>query len=96
MNTEQRLARAERILLLMVNAGRRERKRMREMDEKIAILIDAQIRNEDGFRELRELFKETDRKWQENERRWQENERRWRETDRRWQEMIRKWDKTDR
>lgn len=96
MNTEQRLARAERILVLMVNAGTRERKRMREMDEKIAILIDAQIRNEDGFRELRELFKETDRKWRENERRWQENERRWRETDRRWQEMIRKWDETDR
>jgi hypothetical protein len=57
MNTEQRLARAERILLLMVNAGRRERKRMREMDEKIAILIDAQIRNEDRWQE-------TDRRWQ--------------------------------
>ena len=97
MNNDQRLARAERILLLMVNAGRRERKRTREMDEKIAILIDAQIRNEDGFRELRELFKETDRRWKENERRWQENERRWQETmrkmqetDRQWREMMRK------
>ena len=96
MNTEQRLARAERILLLMVNAGRRERKRTREMDEKIAILIDAQIRNEDGFRELRELFKETDRRWQENERRWQENERRWQENERRWQETMRKMQETDR
>ena len=42
MNTDQRLARAERILLLIVNAGRRERKHVREIDEKIAILIDAQ------------------------------------------------------
>ena len=40
MNTDQRLARAERILLLMVNAGSRERKRVRDMDEKIAILIE--------------------------------------------------------
>ena len=96
MNTDQRLARAERILLLMVNAGRRERKRVRDMDEKISILIDAQIRNEYGFLELRELFKETDRKWQENERRWQKNERRWQENDRRWQETMRKMQETDR
>jgi hypothetical protein len=95
MNTDQRLARAERILLLIVNAGRRERKRMREMDEKIAILIDAQIRNEDGFRELRELRKETEqeneRKWQENERKWQQEKRAWEENNRLWWENNRQW-----
>ena len=96
MTTDQRLARAERILLLMVNAGWRERKRMREMDEKIAILIDLQIRNEEGFRELRELRKESDRKRQENELRWKRNEIRWKQNERRWQETMRKMQETDR
>jgi len=96
MTTDQRLARAERILLLIVNAGRRERKRMREMGEKIAILIDVQIRNEEVFRELRELRKESDRKWRENEIRWQDNQLRWQENELRWQETMRKMQETDR
>ena len=91
VTTDQRLARAERILLLIVNAGRRERKRMREMGEKIAILIDVQIRNEEVFRELRELRKESDRKWRENEIRWQDNQLRWQETMRKMQETDRQW-----
>ena len=72
MTTDQRLDRIERILIFHFNAGRRERKRVRETDEKINILIDAQIKNEEGFRELRERFNETDRKWQESDRKWQE------------------------
>jgi hypothetical protein len=72
MTNDQRLDRIERILILYLNAGRRERKRVRETDEKINILIDAQIKNEEGFRELRERFNETDRKWQESDRKWQE------------------------
>lgn len=62
MTTEQGLARVERILLHIVNAGRRERKRMREMDEKIAILIDAQIRNEDRWQETDRRWKVTDQR----------------------------------
>ena len=65
MTTDQRLDRIERILILYFNAGRRERKRVREVDEKINILINAQIENEEGFRELRERSKETDRQIRE-------------------------------
>jgi uncharacterized coiled-coil DUF342 family protein len=65
MTTDQRLDRIERILTLCYNAGRRERKRVREMDEKINILINAQIKNEDGFRELREQSKDTNRQMRE-------------------------------
>jgi len=65
MTTDQRLDRIERILTLYFNSGSRERKRVREMDEKINILINAQIKNEDGFRELREQSRETNRQIQE-------------------------------
>ncbi len=47
MTPEQRLDRAERILLLTIQAGRRARK---EWNEKVNILINAQIRNEDACR----------------------------------------------
>ena len=89
MTTDQRLDRIERILTLFVNAGRRERKRVREVDEKITILINAQINNEDGFRELRERFKETDRKFQETTRQIQETGHQLQETDRRMRETVR-------
>ena len=65
MTTDQRLDRIERILILYLNAGRRERKRVRDIDEKVNILISARIKNEDGFRELREASRETDRRMRE-------------------------------
>jgi hypothetical protein len=49
MTPEQRLDRAERILLLTIQAGRRARK---EWNEKVNILIDAQIRNEEATSEV--------------------------------------------
>lgn len=54
MTPEQRLDRLERIAKLFVKAGLRERRRMREMDEKIAILVDMQIKNEGRFAQLAE------------------------------------------
>jgi len=76
MTTDQRLDRIERILTLFANVGRRERKRVREVDEKINILINAQIRNEDGLRKFRE---ESDRRIQETDRQIQETNREMRE-----------------
>ena len=61
MTTDQRLDRIERILIPYFNVGRRERKHVREVDDKISILINAQIKNEDGFRQLKERFDQTDR-----------------------------------
>ncbi len=49
MTPEQRFDRLERIVKLMIKAGLRARTQSREQDEKIAILIDAQIKNEDRF-----------------------------------------------
>ena len=53
MSSEQRLDRLERILLLAVKAGARERKsirrRMEETDDKINALIAAQMRTEEAM-----------------------------------------------
>src|SRR6266704_992910 len=46
MTSEQRLDRLERIAMLMARGGLRVR---REQNEKINIIIDAQIKNEDRF-----------------------------------------------
>lgn len=47
MTEEQRLDRLERIVKLMVKAGLRARRQSREQDEKINILIDSQMKNEE-------------------------------------------------
>lgn len=60
MTSEQRLDRLERIAKLMVNAGLRARKQLREHDEKIVILLDAQIRTEEAFTRLAESQAHTD------------------------------------
>jgi hypothetical protein len=62
MTSEQRLDRLERIAKLMVRAGLRERHRMREQDEKIDIIIDAQIKNEERFAQLAESQAHTDQR----------------------------------
>jgi non-homologous end joining protein Ku len=50
--TEERLDRLERIAKLLVRAGLRARREMRQQDDKITIMIDAQIKNEDRFAKL--------------------------------------------
>jgi pyruvate-formate lyase len=61
-NSEERLDRLERIARLLVRAGLRGRRQMREQDDKITIMIDAQIKNEARFAELAESQKQTDRR----------------------------------
>lgn len=56
MTHEQRLDRLERIAKLFVAAGLRARRNMRELDEKIAILIDLQIQNEERFKDQNSKF----------------------------------------
>ncbi|HEV7798193.1 MAG TPA: hypothetical protein VGO73_08565 [Pyrinomonadaceae bacterium] len=60
--TEERLDRLERIAKLLVRAGLRARREMRQQDDKITIMIDAQIKNEERFAELAEAQKHTDRR----------------------------------
>ena len=49
---EDRLDRLERIAKLLVRAGLRARREMRSQDDKITIMIDAQIKNEERFAKL--------------------------------------------
>ncbi|HEX6622544.1 MAG TPA: hypothetical protein VF064_02445 [Pyrinomonadaceae bacterium] len=56
MTPEQRLDRLERIAKLLVRAGMGGRRRMREMDEKVDILLNAQIKNEGLFARNEERF----------------------------------------
>jgi hypothetical protein len=69
MTPEQRFDRLERIVKLMIKAGLRARTQSREQNEKINILIDAQIKNEERFAKtdlsitrLAESQAQTDRK----------------------------------
>jgi hypothetical protein len=52
MKQEERLDRLERIAKLMVRAGLRARREMRQQDDKITIMMDAQLKNEDRFAKL--------------------------------------------
>ena len=56
MTPEQRLDRLERIAKLFVRAGVRARRDMGRLDEKINIIIDAQIKNEERFARNEERF----------------------------------------
>ncbi|HEV7746807.1 MAG TPA: hypothetical protein VGO56_17560 [Pyrinomonadaceae bacterium] len=60
--SEERLDRLERIAKLLVRAGLRARREMRQQDDKITIMMDAQIKNEDRFAVLAESQKNTDRR----------------------------------
>jgi hypothetical protein len=55
---EERLDRLERIAKLLVRAGLRARREMRSQDDKITIMIDAQIKNEERFAELAKALKQ--------------------------------------
>jgi hypothetical protein len=56
MTSEQRLDRLERIAKLFIRAGLRERRNRAELDEKINIIISAQIANEERFAKNEERF----------------------------------------
>jgi hypothetical protein len=62
MTPEEKLDRLERIAKLMVRAGLRARRQLRQQDDKITIMIDAQIKNEDRFAELAESQNQHDDK----------------------------------
>ncbi|MFN2492265.1 MAG: hypothetical protein ABR501_05200 [Pyrinomonadaceae bacterium] len=52
MTNEERVDRLERIARLLVRAGLRARREMRQQDDKITILIDSQMKNEERFAKL--------------------------------------------
>ena len=56
MGSAQRLDRIERILKLMVGADLRARRSGREQDDKINMIVDYQIKNEERFQQNEERF----------------------------------------
>jgi len=74
MTDEQRLDRLERIVRLMIKAGLRARRQSREQDEKINILINLQIKNEELFAKNEERFAKNEERFAKNEERFAKNE----------------------
>ena len=62
MSSEARLNRLERIARLLARAGMRGRARIREHDDKINVLLDAQIKTEESLVTLAESQTHTDRR----------------------------------
>ncbi len=62
MNSEERIARLERLTKLFAGAGRRERRRIGTVEEKIDIIIDFQIANEERFAQLAEAQAQTQKR----------------------------------
>jgi hypothetical protein len=56
MTSEQRLDRLERIAKLFVRAGIRYRREMRELGDKLNILVDSQIKNDERFEKNEAAF----------------------------------------
>jgi len=80
MDSEQRLDRIERILKLMVGAGLRARRSGREQDDKINIIVDYQIKNEERLQMIVEYQLKNEERFQmivdhqlKNEERFQQN-----------------------
>ena len=69
MTPESRLDRIERIAKLFARAGRRTRSKVRDQDEKINILINLHIENEQRFARNEERFKENEERFAKNEER---------------------------
>ena len=69
MDSEQRLDRIERILKLMVGAGLRARRSGREQDDKINIIVDYQIKNEERLQMIVEYQLKNEERFQQNDER---------------------------
>jgi hypothetical protein len=76
MTPEGRVERLERIAKLFVRAGRRARVDLRQQDEKINILINLHMQNEELFARNEERFRENEERFARNEERFRENEER--------------------
>ena len=63
MTNEQRLDRLERIAKLFVRAGLRERGNRNELNEKINIIINSQIANEERFARNEERFAQNEERF---------------------------------
>ena len=101
MTSEQRLDRLERIAKLFVASGLRMRHSLRQMDEKIGILITAQIRSEDQAAEVREQMrqmlaaqKKNDERFARSDERFVKSDERFAKSDERFAKLEKQTDRT--
>jgi hypothetical protein len=92
MPPESRLDRIERIAKLFARAGRRTRSKVRDQNEKINILINLHIENEERFARNEERIKENEERFKENEERFKENEERFAKNEERFARLAEKLD----
>ncbi len=95
MTPEQRLDRLERIAKLFVRAGLRARRNMRELDEKMNILIDAQIQNEERFAKFDKRFVKSDERFAKFEKRFAKFDERFVKSDKRFAKFEERFAKFD-
>src|SRR6267378_3144437 len=102
MTPEGRVERLERIAKLFVRAGRRARADLRQQDEKINILINLHMQNEELFARNEERFRENEERFgrlgegiqvilelqKQNEERFRQNEKRFAITDKMFVELA--------
>lgn len=109
MTPEDRLDRIERIAKLFVKAGRRARRNMWEQDEKINILINLHIQNEEMFAKNETRFAKNETRFakhdenikvliefqKQNEERFRQNEKRFRQNEERFRRNEERFARTD-
>jgi ribosome-binding ATPase YchF (GTP1/OBG family) len=88
MTPEPRLDRLERLAKLFVRAGRRARLDIRHQDEKINILIDLQMQNQELFARNEERFAKNEERFAKNEERFAKNEERFAKQDENIQALL--------
>ena len=91
MTPEQRLDRLERIVMMFARAGARAR---REMNEKINMLIDAQIKSEDRMAKFDERFAKFDERCARYDMLFAKHDERFAKYDQRFKELGERTDET--
>ena len=95
MTHEQRLDRLERIAKLFVKAGVRARANMRRLDDKIGILIDAQIKTEDQMKEMVQAQRRNDERFAKNDERFAKMDERFARADERFVKFDERFVRSD-
>lgn len=94
MTQEQRLDRLERIAKLFIKAGIRARRNIRQLDEKIGMLIDAQIKTEDSMKEMLEAQHQNDVRFAKTDERFVRSDERFAKSDERFAKFETQTDQT--
>ena len=80
---------------MIVNAGLRYRRQLREQDEKINILVNAQIENAELFAKNEERFRANEERFKANEERFKANEQRFKANEERFRASVERFTRNE-